>query len=164
MIAGCNAQQVRAINALARARIHCQEWPEWQRYDGSIIYDKLPESVTKFFEPKYLDKEGYVDVSNLHIFGKDFLLKWSDTRNVLDHIPCPFDRQPIRQLVACPALSIRLAKGQEFDLSQHKEITLHCTPTLNLDRALQDRALQGFPLHQRLKKIVQGTIQNNEMD
>lgn len=159
MIAGCNALQVRAINDLARVRIHCQEWPEWQRYDGSIIYDKLPESVKKFFKPDYLDEEGYVDVSDLHISGKNFLLGWAEQQRGLGHVMCPFDRQPIRQLVACPALSIRLAEGREFDPSQHKKILLHRTPTLNLDRKGQI-----VPLHRRLKEIVQGKIQDGEMD
>jgi len=159
MIAGCNAERVRAINALARNRIRCQTWPEWQRYDGSIIYDKRPKSIKKFFKPDYLDKEGYVDVSDLHISGKKFLLGWTEECRGVGHITCPFDRQPIRQFVACPALSIRLAEGQEFDPSQHREILLHRTPVLNLDRKGET-----VPLHRRLKEIVKGTIQDNEMD
>jgi hypothetical protein len=159
MIAGCNAEQTRAINTLARARIHCETWPEWQRYDGSIIYDKLPEKVKKFFKHEYLDKDGYVDVSGLHISGKDFVLGWAEGQRMEGHIKCPFDNQSIRQFVACPALSIRLAEGLEFDPSEHRKVLLHRTPTLNMDRKGQT-----VPLHRRLKEIVEGTIQDEEMD
>ena len=82
LVTGCHNGRVEAINVLARARVQCELWPEWQRYDGSIIYEKLPESVKNLFKRKYLDGDGYVDVESLHIMGKDFLVGCAEARSL----------------------------------------------------------------------------------
>ncbi|MGE0197809.1 MAG: hypothetical protein AB7N99_01040 [Simkaniaceae bacterium] len=150
-IAGCDAPKVRAINALAEARVLCQEWPEWQREDGSLIYDKLPESVRKIFKPSYLDAKGYIDIQGLQIFEKYTLVGCARHQKIASHLESPWDRQDVEEMVACPSLAIRLQQGPGFDPREHQEILLEETPTLTLKR-------EGIlvPLYRSLSDLIEG--------
>ena len=149
LIAGCQTEQVQAINRLAQERTQCDEWPEWQRYDGSIIYDALPEHVKEIFESHYLDENGYVDVEGLHIFEKETLKTMSTYQRASHHQNhCPLDRQIIEQFVTCPALSIRLAQGPTFAPQEHRKVLEAPAPCLHLkkggDSALQYRRVEDI--------------------
>ena len=149
LISGEQTEQVQAINTLALLRSQCVEWPEWQRYDGSIIYEALPESFKEKFKPEYLDENGYVDVEGLYIFEEETLKTLSETqRQSAGRKPnaCPFTRQRIDLFVTCPALSIRLSEGLEFKPEQHQQVLGNTAPCLHLkkggDDSLQYRKIE----------------------
>lgn len=161
MISVQSKEQVEAINALARARVQCTSWPVWQKSDGSIIYNKLPSSVKKIFKRDYLNSDGFVDLESLHICGKQFFQRVASDDRVKMSMEDPWDRQPMTELVACPALSLRLAIGESFDPMKHKEVLKMRTPTLHLNP-------QGhIPLHRTFDDVLSGKssveIANQEM-
>lgn len=149
LISGCQTEQVQAINKLALLRSQCVEWPEWQRYDGSIIYEILPESLKKIFKPEYLDENGYVDVEGLYIFEEETLKTMSASQRAANGLnTCPFTRQRIDLFVTCPALSIRLSQGSEFIPQEHQQVLRNTAPCLYLkkedDRSLQYRKIEDI--------------------
>ncbi len=120
----------RAIDEIALERASSKGWPEWQKNDGSIIFDKLPNHIKSKFEKasELLDNRGFIKISQLHVIDREMLEQASKSRlgpypgaRYKNQCPCCRDENNCKELGYSRALHLRMILGPKFDAKNCKE-------------------------------------------
>ncbi len=125
LIPQCGQGVIRGINELAKTLSSLEKRPEWQRHDGSIIYEKLPVLLQLSLSKDAFDTNGFIDLKKIHIFSIDTIQGNSVAQRKdywANHCKsCSKKAQYLRSLTTCTALMLRIRGGRNFDLRKYKD-------------------------------------------
>src|SRR3990167_9203571 len=148
IITGCSKgiKRVGVINYIFKQIVTNEARPNWLRRNGSIDLTLLRKDLK--VASHLLTDQGYINLSDLHIVGRESINQWSKTQvKSIQKNTCPSCNTLMEQIAYCPALSLKLMhKKSLFIPRSHKEDLIVNTPLFKSIKQFKVANIQPFDL------------------